>query len=141
MTIGERLNRLDLSDGSVSVLQPPYAFRLLAISPDDTLMAYLNGPGLFAYSQQNQLIVRKLATAYSEGAEGQESILWQIPLDITWPTAVTEIGWSPDGRHVLVTATTADGICNKLSATAWELDVATGEFHEVSVTIFPTPTP
>jgi len=85
MNIGETLNRLDLTDGSVSALQPPQAFRMLTLSPDETMMAHLGGQGIFNYSSQKILAVRELATAYTEAATGQESVLGEIPVDIDWP--------------------------------------------------------
>lgn len=56
--IGGCLDRLDVTDGSVAALQPPRAGGILAISPDDQLLAYLGGDGL---------VVRDLATAYDDG--------------------------------------------------------------------------
>jgi hypothetical protein len=143
MNIGETLNRLDLSDGSVAALQPPHAFRLLTISPDESKIAHLGGQSIINYTNHKNLVVREMATAYTEGIAGQESVLWEIPLDIDWPTAVTDLTWSPDGRKILVTTTTlADvGLCTKASATTWELDVKTGKLVEVSSTVFSTPAP
>ena len=143
MNIGERLDRLDLTDGTVATLQPPHAFRLLSISPDETRMAYLGGQSIVNFTNHQVLIVRELETAYAEGAAGQDSVLWEIPLDISWPTAVSEIAWPPDSRRLFVTATTlADAVlCNKASTTTWEIDIETGEFVEVSNTVFPTATP
>jgi hypothetical protein len=142
MNIGESLDRLDLMDGTVTALQSPFAFRLLSISPDETRIAYLGGQNITDFTEQQNVIVRELKTAHTGGNAGQESVLWQISLDIAWPTAVSEIAWSPDNRKVMVTATTiADDICSKASSTTWELDIATGELVEVSSTIFPTPTP
>jgi hypothetical protein len=142
MNIGERLDRLDLTDGTVALLQPPDAFRLLSISPPESIVAYLGGQSIINFAAHQVVVVRKLETAYDEGAAGQDSILWQIPLEIEWPIAVSEIVWSPDSSKLIVTATTmADAICNKASSTTWELDIGTGEFVEVSKTVFPTATP
>ena len=143
MNIGERLDRLDLTDGTVTSLQPPRAFRLLSISPDETRIAYLGGQSMVNFTNQQVLIVRELAQAYAESSTRQDSVFWEIPLGIAWPTAVSEITWSADSRKILVKATTlADEVlCNQASVTKWELDVETGEFVEVSNTIFPAATP
>ena len=143
MNIGETLGRLDLTNGTVTALQPPHAFRLVSISPDETKIAYLGGQNIVNFTNHQILIVRELAQSYDERATGHDSVLWQIPLEIAWPTAVSEITWSPDSRKILVTATTlADEVlCTKASTTTWELDVETGEFFEVSKTVFPTATP
>jgi hypothetical protein len=142
--IGEGLERLDLTDGSVDALQPPQAYRYLAISPDETLVAYLTGTNPIDYTRHTTLVVRELAAAYIEGVAAQDTILWQIPLEISWPTAVGEITWTPDSRKLLVTAPTmADEVlCNQAGASTWELDVETGVLNTISIFITePAPTP
>ena len=142
MNIGESFDRLDLVDGTVTSLPPPQAFRLLSISPDETRIAYLSGPSMSNFTTAPHLVVRDLETAYTAGAAGKDSVLWQIPLEIEWPASVSEIAWGSDSSRLLVTATTpADVICNLASSTTWELDMATGELVEVSNIVFPTPTP
>jgi len=54
--------RLDLTDGSVVPLPPPQPFGIYSISPDETVLAYLNGQRMADLSDQN-LFVRELATA------------------------------------------------------------------------------
>ena len=132
--IGETLDRLDLTDGAVAELPPPQARRNLAISPDETMMAYMSDA---------TLVVRDLPTAYDGGRSVLTSIIWRLDLAVDWPiTQASEIVWSPDSRKLLVTATTlVDDLCNKSSATTWELDIETGKLVEVSSTVFPTATP
>jgi hypothetical protein len=142
--IGEGLERLDLTDGSVDALQPPQAYRYLAISPDETLVAYLTGTNPIDYTRHTTLVVRELAAAYIEGVAAQDTILWQIPLEISWPTAVGEITWTPDSRKLLVTEPTmADEVlCNQAGASTWELDVETGVLNTISIFITePAPMP
>jgi hypothetical protein len=143
MNIGESLDRLDLSDGTVATLRPPHAFRLLSISPDEKRITYLGGQNIINYTGHQSLIVRDLESAYDEGADGQESILWQSRLELEWPTAVSEISWSPDSSKLLVTATTlADVVLNtKTSTITWELNMETGELVESSSSVIPTSTP
>jgi len=57
------------------------------------------------------------------------------------PVNISQIAWSPDSRQVLVTVTELADNCQPTSATDWELDVATGEFVEISNSVFPTATP
>jgi hypothetical protein len=132
---GETLDRLDLSDGSVTAMQPPYSRWILSISPDETRMAYLS------FIDGYQLVVRDLAAAYTEGPGGENSIQWQIPLEILPPEVVSQIGWSPDGQKVLVRVSEIASDCQPAQATEWELEVATGEFNEGTTMIYPTPTP
>ena len=145
MNIGESLDRLDLTDGRVAAIQPPRAFRILAISPDETMLAHLSGQSIVNFTEHQVLVVRDLATAYGDSAAGQDSVLWQIPLDIAWPTAVSEITWSPDSGKLLVTAPTmADDICNQAGRSTWELDIETGVLTAQNIFIpesTPTPTP
>jgi hypothetical protein len=132
---GEFLDRLDLTDGSVAALQPPYSRWILAISPDETRMAYLSA------SDGSSLIVRDLAVAYAEGPAGEDSIQWQIPLEIVSPEVVSQIDWSPDGQQVLVTVAEIANNCQPAQVTEWTLEVETGEFLEGTTLIYPTPTP
>jgi WD40 repeat protein len=132
---GEFLDRLDLTNGSVAVLQPPYSRWMLAISPDETRMAYLSA------SDGSSLIVRDLAVAYTEGPAGEVSIQWQIPLEIVSPEVVSQIDWSPDGQKVLVTVAEIANNCQPAQVTEWTLEVETGEFLEGTTLIYPTPTP
>ncbi len=130
--ISDYLNRLDLSDGSVAVLSPPYPHGILAISPDETMMAYLGDQGL---------VVRELAASYAAVVAGQASVTWQVPLDTVWPTQVSQIAWSPDNRRVIVTVSHwVEGLCEIAGHSTWELDVETGAFMATS-TFIPTPTP
>jgi hypothetical protein len=117
--IGDYLNRLDLSDGSVATLRPPQARGILALSSDETLMAYLS---------DQKLIVREMAAAYDEADASQDSVKWQIPLQVAWPAQVSRIAWSPDNRQVLVTVTEIGDNCQLASRSTWELDVETGAF-------------
>jgi len=70
--------RLDLTDGSVVALPPPHTFGIFSISPDETMLAYLNGQRMAYLSGQHMaylsgqrmadlsdqnLFVRELATA------------------------------------------------------------------------------
>ncbi len=123
---GESLDRLDLTDGTVAVLPPPRSRGILALSPDETRMAYLS------YIDGYQLIVRDLGAAYTSGTAGGNSIQWQIPLDLVLPEAVSQIAWTPDGGQVLLTVTEVADNCQPARTTEWELDVATGEFGKVS---------
>jgi hypothetical protein len=132
--IGQNLDRLDLTDGSVTVLLPPVPLGLLAISPDETRFAYES------YMDGYQITVREIAGAY-DARTSQESILWQIPLDMSQSGAVSEISWSADNRRVFVTVTNLADNCQTASMTKWELDVETGAFVEISNTVFPTATP
>jgi hypothetical protein len=54
--------RLDLTDGSLVPLPPPQPYRIFPISPDETVLAYLNSQRMADLSDQH-LIVRELATA------------------------------------------------------------------------------
>ena len=58
MNVGETLDRLDLTGGTVTALQLPRAFRLLSISPDEEMIAYLGGQSITNFSGQQVLIVR-----------------------------------------------------------------------------------
>ena len=136
--IGETLDRLDLSDGSVAGLQPPYARGIAAISPDETMIAYLNRQPDFS---NQHLVVRELETAYSDGEASQDSIKWQIPYEVAWPTQVSKIAWLWNSRKVFVTLTSVGENCLPISAANWELEVKTGKFIQVSSTVFPTATP
>jgi hypothetical protein len=144
MNIGESLDRLDLRDGNVASLQPPGAFRLASISPDETLLAYLGGQSVVNFTREQVLVVRDLETAYGESAEGPDPVFWEIPLDIAWPTAAGELTWTPDGRKLRVTAPTlADEVlCNQAGESIWELDVETGVLNTISIFITePAPPP
>ena len=132
---GESVDRLDLRDGTVSVLQPPYNRWMLSISPDETRMAYLS------FIDGYHLIVRDLEGAYSAGPSGQDSIQWQISLDLAAPRVVSQIDWSPDGQKVLVTVADIASNCQPVQATEWELDIDSGDFVEGTKIFFPTPTP
>ena len=132
---GESLDRLDLTDGAVSAMQPPHSRWILAISPDENRMAYLS------YQDGYILVVRDLEGAYTQGTTGDYSIQWQVPLEVIPPEVVSQITWSLDNQRVLLTVTEVAPNCQPAKATEWRLDVATGEFVEASTTIFPTPTP
>lgn len=129
---GESLDRLDLSDGSVAVMRPPHIHWILAISPDETRISYLDG---------DQLIVRDMAAAYGEETTEGHSIQWRIPLNIVSPEVVSQIGWSPDGKQVLVTVTEIASNCQPVRATEWALEVPTREFKKGTTIIYPTPAP
>ena len=68
--IAPMATRLDLTDGSVVPLPPPQPFRNFSISPDETVLAYLNGQRMAYLSGQRMadlsdqnLFVREPATA------------------------------------------------------------------------------
>jgi hypothetical protein len=136
--IGNSFDRLDLTDGSVTALQPPQALGILAISPDETLIAYLHHE---TFVSDQVLVVRELASAY--GADGgQDSVKWQIPLDAAGFNKVSEIAWSPDSKKVVLTVTEFSDYCQPPAGLVeWELDLETGEFVKISTTILPTATP
>lgn len=136
--IGDYLDRLDLADGSVAAMQPPYPRGIAAISPNETMVAYLQRQPDFS---NQHLVVRDLATAYSDGNESQDSIKWQIPHEVLWPTQVSQIAWLWNSRKVFVTTTTVADNCLPASISNWELDVKTGKFVEVSSRVLPTATP
>jgi hypothetical protein len=123
--IGDYFNRLDLSDGFVASLPLPQTLGILTIAPDETQIAYVSGPSLF---------VQDLEMAYKDGTPYQDSVKWQIPLDVVWPVQVSQIVWSPDNQLVLVTATLLGDDCQLASRTTWALDVESGDF-----TIVPNP--
>jgi len=123
--IGDYLDRLDLTNGSVAALQPPYARGILTISPDEQLLAYLS---------DGSLVVRELATAYDGGSgTGQDSVKWQVPLDGVGPGQVSKIAWTPDSRQVSVKVTQLADNCQLASQSTWELDVETGAFTALPV--------
>jgi hypothetical protein len=135
--IGDSLDRLDLTDGSVAALQPPYAQGILAISPDETMIAYLHSE---TYSYDQHLVVRDLA-AYRDDVS-EDSVKWQFLLDVAWPSQVSQIVWSTDNTKAVVTVTEFADYCQPpASITDWELNVETGEYVKISETIFPTATP
>ncbi|HEX6033139.1 MAG TPA: hypothetical protein VFY83_01850, partial [Anaerolineales bacterium] len=137
--IGESFDRLDLTSGTVTALQPPYARGILAISPDETMIAYLHGK---TYSGERDLVVRELATAYGDDASSQNPVKWQMPLDVVWPNRVSQLAWSPDSKKLVVTVTEFTDYCQPPARMAdWELDVETGEFVNISTTIVPAATP
>lgn len=136
--IGDYLDRLDLTDGSVAAMQPPFPRGIVAISPSETMIAYLQRQPDFS---NQHLVVRELATAYDDGDASQDSIKWQIPYDVVWPTQVSQIAWLWNSRKVLVTMTSVTDNCLPASISNWELDVKTGKFVEVSSRVLPTATP
>ncbi len=138
--MSDYLNRLDLANGRVDPLPAPYAFGIAVFSPDETMMAYLSGQSINNLRNKD-LVVRDLATAYAGGTASQESVKWHLPLDVDWPAQVSQIAWSADSRQLLVTVTELAVNCQPAWVAEWVLDVETGEFVEVSNTVFPTPTP
>ena len=137
--IGESLDRLDLTDGSVAALQPPHARGVLAISPDETMIAYLYGEN---NSIERHLVVRELATAYGDDPSRQNAVKWEIALDLGWPTQVSEIAWTPDSKKVVVTVIEFSDYCQPPTRIVdWKLDVETGEWAKISDSLFPTATP
>ena len=137
--IGDSLDRLDLSDGSVAALQPPHAGGILVISPDETMIAYLHHE---TFVSDEILVIRELASAYGEDTR-QESVKWEIPLDVLSSSQVSEISWSTDNAKVVVRVDefTNPADCRPTGTADWELDVETGEFVKTSTTVLPTATP
>lgn len=119
---GDYFNRLDLNDGSVASLFSPQLQGVLSISPDETQIAYVSGPSLF---------VQDLETAFKSHTATQDSVKWQIPLDVVWPVQVSEVAWSPDDQQVLVTATLRGEDCQVASQTTWALNLQSGELSEI----------
>ena len=137
--IGNSFDRLDLADGSVTALQPPHARGILAISPDETLIAYLHHE---TFVSDQVLVIRELASAFGAHTS-QDTVKWQIPLDAVHSNKVSEIAWSSDNAKVVVRVHefTNPSDCRPTGVADWELDVETGEFVKTSTTIFPTATP
>lgn len=137
--IGESFDRLDLTDGSVSALQPPYARGVLAVSPDETMIAYLYGD---SNSIERHLVVRELATAYGDDPSRQNTVLREIALELGSPTQVSQIAWTPDSKKAMVTIIEFSDYCQPPTRIVeWRLDVVTGEWAEISERWLPTATP
>lgn len=119
---GDYFSRLDLNDGIVASLFSPQLQGVLSISPDETQIAYVSGPSLF---------VEDLETTFKDRTANQDSVKWQIPLDVVWPVQVSEVAWSPDDPQVLVTATLRGEGCQVASQTTWALNLQSGELSEI----------
>jgi len=138
--IGETLERLDLTDGSMDALQSPEASGIVAISPDETMLAYIAAQP-FVGGPRYHLTINDPETAFTGGIDWRGLIKWMIWLDKFPPENISRIAWSPDNRKVLVTVTEVADNCQPSSVAEWELDVETGEFLQVSNTVLPTATP
>lgn len=133
--IGASLDRLDTTDGSVIGLQPPDAAGYAAISPDETMLAYIT-------SKPYALLVRDLAKAFTPGDDPQGSVKWNIGLKSIPHDVIIQVAWSTDNRKVWITLTELEEDCFvPPNVQAWELDVETGEFIEVPSTVVPTAAP
>jgi hypothetical protein len=136
--IGDYLNRLNLSDGSIASLRGNQLQGILTISPDEKWIAYLD----------QGLVVRDLATAFSDGDisqdSGQAAIKWHVPVDVTPPAQISQIAWSPDNKQVLVTATLLGESCQIANQTTWALDLEAGDVtleSSLPPSEMPTPRP
>jgi hypothetical protein len=138
--IGESLERLDLTDGSMAAVQGYPALGIAAISPDESMIAHITAQP-FIGGPRYHLLVRDLETAYTKGGDMRGSTKWMIWLDKFPQENISRIAWSPDNRKVLVTVTEVADNCQPSSVAEWELDVETGEFLQVSNTVLPTATP
>jgi hypothetical protein len=136
--IGENLDRLNLTDGSVAGLQGPQTLGIAAISPDESMIVHTIWQP-FPSGSLYSLLVRNLATAYTE--DWRVSSRWLINLNTIAHENISRIAWSPDSRKVLVMVTELGGNCQPASIAEWALNVETGEFLQVSHTVLPTATP
>lgn len=101
---GSDLYRADLHSGEVVEVMPGLA-RSLALSPDETMVAYFPwGPG-------PDLILRDLATG------NERHVTWEIPFDNPG-----NIVWAPDGRSLALTLSTNSCIPPDWSHTIVKVD-------------------
>ena len=127
--VGDRLDRLDLGDGTVAAFRSPQLRGLLAVSSDEKWVAYTT------YEGEPGLVVRAFADAFETAGGGAPSTQpepgWRVPLAAAGPDPVSRITWSPDNKQVLVETTKLGDMCKIVSRMTWSFDIETGVFAHI----------
>lgn len=124
------LYRLYVNDGSVAELLPLGDNTTSAISPNENLLAYLQG-----YNNTMTLVVREIAVGYDGNNQPSNSVEseageWQFPLNITETYAQAgRLIWSADSQQLLLT------IAHNACEPGWAHSVLLVNLADLSTTV------